>query len=722
MISPSGVFTISKSQIVGIAIRPLSYPLGIATGTPQANGAQGSAPAAATSAVTTKGWTITITGILKGGDLLSFSGHPQRYLVVSDANSDGSGNTTVTLKPGLQAAIANGEAITVQTSPGRLAIPPTTTAVSFAITCDMPLTDGGKSEAVKDSKGRDTGAKHFLPGNLLLVNDVHPAQLLKDVLQGWYGRLYQPFYNTHSQPTTALPPNKNLGDPVHPVSVMNADPVGDGRHGFNALIADATFPAFRCIIDKQMPINDFIEKYICQPYGIGYYFDGAGNFVPVDMRQPAAAVPGIVTITDADLKDDVPVNWSYDGAGTLAEGVYYVYSEGIIQPIAAKIQANDSLPVITTSMFTIQGGKVNDMALGNPDLSQKQYQIDAQGYRAMPNEVGFRWQNGANVALQPRWDLIQQAILDMAAKTVKRPFGNGPAVVQFTTMRNSNTANLFPCSFFILNVAANVDPTTNTRGPARLCLITERSEDKGTVRFTALDWGLSTVADHPTLANPANLTGDTAHSQTCVVTLNGLNEAAEVWINVTSTSVGSRPADTDPNWTFVGPAFVSGWTVTARHLPTGARVWWRARTNPQRDNSTPGQDPLVSALKMPSIWWNPSTDHADLTTMSGPSGLVSSSPTASSFTVSWTPADATRVVEIWLAQPTTEARQRIAVLAPGATRFNFRGLSASKTYRVAIREIDGVGGSAETTIDVATTSSVPVVRPPINTHGGKLLI
>lgn len=718
-------FQVGKSQIVATAIRPLSYPLGVATGAPQANGAQGAAPTAATSAVTMKGWTISITGILVVGDVVSFAGHGQRYLVVASANSDGSGNATVTLKPGLQAAVANSEVITVQTSPNRMALPPTTTAVSFSITCDMRLADGGNSTPIRDSRGRDTGAKHYLPGNLLLVNDVHPAQLLKDVLLGWYGRLYQPTYNAHSQPSVSLPPSKNLGDPWRTVSVMNTDPVGDGRHGFNALIADATFPSFRCIVDQQLPINEFIEKYICQPYGIGYYFDGAGNFVPVDMRQPAAAIPGIVTITDADLKDDAPINWSYDGSSAIAEGMYTIYAEGIIQPIAVKIQVGDTLPVITTKMFDVQGGQIIDTALGNPDLSIKQYQIDGHGFRAMPNEVGFRWQNGANVALQSRWNIIQQAIVDIANRTVKRPYGNGLTVGQFTALRNANTANLFPCSFCVLNVAANVDPTTNTRGPARLVLITERSEDQGVIRFTALDWGLSTTASIPiAVGNPANLAGDTAHSQTCVATtLNAQNEAVEAWINVTSTAVGTRPADSDPNWTFVGTAFVSGWTVTARHLPTGARVYWRWRTSPQRDTSTPGQDALVSAMKLPSQWVYPAVDHADLSTMSGPSGLGALNVTANSFTVTWTPADVTRIVEIWLAKPVAEARQRIAVLPLGATRYDFTGLGSAATYRVAVREIDGpTGGFAETTIDVTTTSSAPTVQPPIGNRGGGRLL
>lgn len=704
-------FQMQKASIVGMGIRPVSYPLGVATGAPQANGAQAAAPTAATSSVTTKGWTISITGIVQGGDILSFSSHAQRYLVVANANSDGSGNSTLTLKPGLQAAIANSEVITVQSSPARLALPPATTAVQFSVTCDMRLQDGGQ----KNKKGT------YQPGNLLLISDVHPVQHIKDVLQGWFGRIYQPSYNTHSQPSVALPPGKNLGDPWIAIPVMNTDPFGDGRHGFNALVADGTFPSYRNIIDTSLPIRDYIES-LCRQYGIGYYFDGAGNFVPVDMRQPGAVIPGIITITNADLRDDIPPNWTYDSSLALTSGAYTVYAEGIIQPIAAKLQIGESLPAITTKMFDVASNTISDLSLGDPDLVQKEYTVDARGYRAMPNEVGFRWQNGTNVVPQSRWDLIQQAIVDMVHKTVKRPYGNGVQTVTLTAVRNANTTALMPGSFFILSIVEGIDPATNTRGPARLMMLTEKTENGPTVRLVAIDWGVNVIANAPTLSNPVNLTGDTSHSQTSIVTLNAQNEAAEVWVNVTSTAVGTRPLDSDPNWTFVSFVYVSGWTAIVRNMPTGSRIYWRVRANPHRDPSTPGQDLGTSALKTPSVWAYPAVDHADLTTMTGPSGLASSLITPNTFTVTWAPNDATRIVEVWLATPTTDARARIAVLTPGATRFDFSGLGALKTYRVGIREIDGSGGGAETTIDVTTTAGASVVNPPINTRGKRLFV
>jgi len=717
---PMDILRITTTSISGMAIRPVSYPLGVATGTPLANGAQAASAAANSQVVNTKGWTTGVTGILAGGDVISFAGHLQRYNVVATVNSDGGGLSAVTLQPGLQSAIVDGEAITVQKSPARMAIPPQGTLVRFNITCDMRLADGGTQDPV-------TG--RYQAGNLLLINDVHPVQVLRDVVLGFYGRIYQPTYNSHSIPTLALPPGKNLGDPWFPIAVKDTDPVGDGRHGFTALLADGTFPPFRCIVDKQMPIKDFIETYLCKPYGIGYYLDQSGAFVPVDMRQPGAAIAGITTITDADLVDESPPTWTYDPSQAVVSGAYTVYAEGIVQPIAARIQTGDTLPSITTKMMDVQGGRILDLALGNPDLGQKEYQLDGKGYRAMPGETNVLYQFGSGLApttiIQSRWDMMMTAIQDMATKTAKRPYGNGPQLVTMTAVRNANTAPITPGGFFVLNVASNPDVATNTRGPARLIMCSERTEDGPKVKLAGVDWGLTGIANVPSLATPTTLFGDTSHSEIIVVTLNAQNEAAEVWYNVTATSVGTRPADTDPAWSLAGWATVTNQVVTMRRGPSGGRVWWRARTNPQRAQNVLGVDLGISGMKTPSAWRYPSstggTDFADLTTMTAPSGLASPIIGANAFTVVWTPADASRMVEIWLATPVTDVRQRIAVLPAGSNRFVFSGLVASSAYRVAIREIDGVGGYAEATIDVTTISTPPIINPPYNTRITRVL-
>lgn len=86
-------------------------PRGIATGTPLVNGAH----AASVNSLVTDGWTISQTGILKAGDYIQLgSGSTARlYKNLSDVNSDGSGNATLDIWPGLKAAAADNATIVV---------------------------------------------------------------------------------------------------------------------------------------------------------------------------------------------------------------------------------------------------------------------------------------------------------------------------------------------------------------------------------------------------------------------------------------------------------------------------------------------------------------------------------------------------------------------------------------------------------------------------------
>ncbi len=702
---------LQPTQLWGLAIKPLVYPIGVATGSPLVNGAQTASPALITQSFNSKGWTASVTGIVKAGDILSFNNQQQRYMVQADANSDGTGLATITVSPGLQVSLVDNDLIKVQRSPGRMDLPIVGTAIKFHVVCDMALAEGS--------------ADPFKPGNLLAINDVHPAQVLKDVLLGYFGRVYHPYFDSSGgHKPVALPPGKNLGDLITGVGVQLTDNVGDGRHGFNALVADQTFPPFRCIIDASMPIRDFVEQYICQAYGIGYYFDGSGTFVPVDMRQPSSVPVGSVTLTDADLVADKMPGWSYDPTAAVTWGAYTIYGESMLT-ISAVLMPGFMFPVITKKMFEVQGGQIIDGELGNLALSDKQYQVDFKGYRAMPGEWG--WINQGGINLTARYVHMTQSAIRMAHAAVARPYGHGPMIVTVTARRWSNTAGIYPGSFFVLNTSTNPDPGSNKRGQQRLVLCTERAEDGPTVKLTGTDWGVTLQSNPPSnMGAPAQVAGDPGHTASCLVSPNGEGEPAEVSVNVTPTTVGVRPPDSDPNWMFVRYNWVS-WVAVQRGLPGGSRVWWRARTMAKRHVHILGFHFLVNALKLPSGWWYPTlygnpVDYVDLSTLSPPTGLSSSLISANNFRVSWSNPDSTRQVEVWLATPTSDPRTRIAVLSPGSIFYDFTGLGAGKTYRVAIRTIDGAGGFAEATIDVTTSGFVPFIPPPFSNRGGKLFM
>ena len=74
-----------------------------------ANGVQ----AIGDSTIAMDGFSVSTDDVLKGGDLIKFSGHNKVYMVTGDANSNASGQATVSIEPPLQAALADNEAVTV---------------------------------------------------------------------------------------------------------------------------------------------------------------------------------------------------------------------------------------------------------------------------------------------------------------------------------------------------------------------------------------------------------------------------------------------------------------------------------------------------------------------------------------------------------------------------------------------------------------------------------
>jgi hypothetical protein len=98
-------------------------PRGTATGTPLVKGASQTG-----EDLITDGWTAGVTGIMKAADWIQLgTGTSARhYMVVADANSNGSGEATLTLRPKLRSSPADNAAIVVTGAVGvfRLAVAP----------------------------------------------------------------------------------------------------------------------------------------------------------------------------------------------------------------------------------------------------------------------------------------------------------------------------------------------------------------------------------------------------------------------------------------------------------------------------------------------------------------------------------------------------------------------------------------------------------------------
>lgn len=94
-------------------------PRGTATGTPVVNGAGQTG-----EDISTRGWSASVTGILKAGDWIQLgTGATARlHKVLADANSNGSGVATLTLWPRVRTAWADGAAIVTTFPKGNFAL------------------------------------------------------------------------------------------------------------------------------------------------------------------------------------------------------------------------------------------------------------------------------------------------------------------------------------------------------------------------------------------------------------------------------------------------------------------------------------------------------------------------------------------------------------------------------------------------------------------------
>jgi len=63
------------------------------------------------STIAMDGFTADTDDVFKAGDLIKFNGHNKVYMVTGDANSNASGQATISIEPPLQAALANNEDI-----------------------------------------------------------------------------------------------------------------------------------------------------------------------------------------------------------------------------------------------------------------------------------------------------------------------------------------------------------------------------------------------------------------------------------------------------------------------------------------------------------------------------------------------------------------------------------------------------------------------------------
>lgn len=504
----------------------------------------------------------------------------------------------------------------------------------------------------------------------LFLNDVHPVQLFRDICEGDFSALDAD------------------GDPLHPLPIDTAS--------FTALTspsgAQRPFPTSYWAITKSYKRNDFLEEYLCKPYGLTYRFvpdANGGNpvsrLVVKDIRLPVASqVASVPTIGAADIVASETPGWK-QGADAAVTAVQV--STFLDDPLedAELVRIPDRIPNVPTSRVSSREVVYQPReGVGRVVLGTRFLAIDALGLRAV---------QAAQVdgVLAPVWTESEARRI---AEIYRTPFGTGPAYATAVCRRTSNTTGVYPGDWVLLNADVLPNTATNERGGTRLMLCVDREDDGPRLRFEFLDAGPNASAAAPTVGTLAQ--GDPAeHAIEVPITVNAQGDPVIVEVLNTGNGVTryTSPGDTDGRWLFGARVTATG-TVILRNLPSDQTIFVRARSEPTR-------------YALPSSWARASTQYVDTAAYTAPSSLAIAPDTTINGTddpvASWTVGETG--LPVWVALTVTGAalplpNDIIARLPPGSTQLALSGYlpppvpSALLVFDLMVLHPDGLGGFA----------------------------
>ncbi len=326
--------------------------------------------------------------------------------------------------------------------------------------------------------------------NPIVINDTHPVQVWKEMLDGYYGYLWK--YPER------LPTGVSYGTPKRAIAYSTAL-FSTGSSGF---IGDATYPNARFIITARDRLDTWVEKYILQPNQLGFYLSSSGAVTPVDLRRPATLPT--VTITDADLVEGPQfMSWQQDRTSAVTRVVATMYEDWTFGDPVTKAEfwqgSTRSFAPTVATMFRPTPNTIELLDIGRSDMGEVEVSIDAQGFRGMPGEKV----DASSQSLKPldRLQYLQQKLQEFILN-LQQPYGAGAQVTTLRCRRTNNTNGTNPGDVRLLQINALPDPSTNLRGGTRIARCVERSEEGLVVALTFVDLGTNVSATAPTLAIP----------------------------------------------------------------------------------------------------------------------------------------------------------------------------------------------------------------------------
>jgi hypothetical protein len=507
----------------------------------------------------------------------------------------------------------------------------------------------------------------------ILISDVHPVQLLADLLDGYYGPL-----------------NSATGNPL---VIIARDATT-----FTALLADATLPKLRYLIDAAEPMNTFIEREIFQTCHLTYRFDASGKFALVDLRG-ASARPIASAITDGDLDTTSAPDWTHNPDEAITRMAVSIWSDTLIPDVDLNA-IGDRLPDLPVIGIT---------SVENPsaffDISPRALDIADVGTNTLEIKAkGLRYRDGETTDGIERKSWLQR-VVGALRNEIRAAFALGPLRFREAFRRTANTDAAMPGTFHTLTISTMPNVGNSQRGGTRTLLCVERGERGGVTDLGFVDLGSTTPTAAPVLAAPAVVATRPHHDFTCGIALSGVIPA-EIWACVTPAGTAVRPVDSDTRWKLARSVSV-GVTQNFVNYASGTRVWLRARSMPAASDD----------FKAPSAWTYPSsgTGYVDLTAITAPNTVATANLAGGSTDVTWVVGDPAYEVEVLFtigAAPGTWAdTDRLELKREGSNRTSIDNLTPSTNYTVGIRHRDRYGGSSAVAALNFNTTAVAATCP-----------
>lgn len=507
----------------------------------------------------------------------------------------------------------------------------------------------------------------------LFINDVHPVQLWKDILDGNFGYLVR---------SGEVYPGKVTGD------VRRTFPYDSTL--FTNLINDFTIGTFRGIITDRWKMFDFIEKALCVEYNLAYRIDDSGLIVPLDFRIPS--VISVPTLTNTDLVSDPPVEWApeRDQGADIIKATHYVDT----QLDAAVTNPQSAPPGLIRSQDVIL--EILDATPG--DMGDRIISFDATGYRAMSSETmdnisRLEWSRGK---------------LRTVMEGYRLPISRGGIRSKFPFRRTTDVLSCQPGSFRVINIDEVPNPSTNRRGGARLMLALERTENGGRIEILMLDLGENVIAAVPSATTPTQEAGNTKHGIDMAITLNASSEPVVVEFNVTQIGV-SRPLDTAAGWVNEG-RFVNSGTFNFRNLPGNRRIHVRLRTEPAS----------VTAWRLPSAWVAPTaTGYVDTANWTPPNTPTNVQVSGRFIRAGWINGETTYDIIVYFGF-SGGTLYPVRTIPPSSTEVKIENLELSTAYEWSVAYIDPYGGESTRVGATFTTTAGATTAPAL--RGGAIFL